>query len=197
MAYNFVPVTVTRPFCSHPMSATGCRPITWPGSSSTSSTSWTWARSWRLSGRWHGRATYQPRMLLAVLLYAYCTGIRSSRQIERRCHEDIAFRVPAGNSAPDHVTIARFRVRHEQALAGLLVAFGVAGGHAEPVAAERLAQRRPGGPQLGRGGVDAAEPLGKLEGAFGFAAVGQEAAGLPAQRVTIMPTSGLRSALWQ
>jgi transposase len=69
----------------------------------------------------HGRAGYAPRMLLAVLLYAYCTGIRSSRQIERRCQEDIAFRVLAGNSTPDHVTIARFRVRHEQALAGLLV----------------------------------------------------------------------------
>jgi hypothetical protein len=46
---------------------------------------------------------------------------RSSRQIECRCHEDIAFRILSGNSTPDHVTIARFRVRHEQALAGLLV----------------------------------------------------------------------------
>jgi transposase len=69
----------------------------------------------------HGRAAYAPRILLAVLLYAYSTGVRSSRQIERRCQEDIAFRVLAGNSSPDHVTIARFRVRHEQALAGLLV----------------------------------------------------------------------------
>jgi Transposase domain (DUF772) len=60
-------------------------------------------------------------MLLGVLLYAYCTGIRSSRRIERRCQEDLAFRVLAGNATPDHVTIARFRVRHEQALAGLLV----------------------------------------------------------------------------
>jgi transposase len=76
-------------------------------------------KAYRADG--HGRAAYAPRMLLGVLLYAYCTGIRSSRQIERRCHEDIAFRVLAGNSAPDHVTIARFRVRHEQALAGLLI----------------------------------------------------------------------------
>jgi len=60
-------------------------------------------------------------MLLALLLYAYCIGIRSSRQIERRCQEDIAFRILAANTTPDHVTIARFRVRHEQALAGLLV----------------------------------------------------------------------------
>lgn len=77
-------------------------------------------KAYRADG--HGRAAYEPRMLLAVLLYGYCTGIRSSRQIERRCQEDIAFRVLAGNTTPDHVTIARFRVRHEQALAGLLVA---------------------------------------------------------------------------
>jgi transposase len=77
-------------------------------------------KAYRADG--HGRAAYEPRMLLAVLLYGYCTGVRSSRQIERRCQEDIAFRVLAGNSTPDHVTIARFRVRHEQALAGLLVA---------------------------------------------------------------------------
>ena len=55
-------------------------------------------KAYRADG--HGRAAYQPRMLLAVLLYGYCTGIRSSRQIERRCHEDIAFRVLAGNSTP-------------------------------------------------------------------------------------------------
>jgi Transposase domain (DUF772) len=60
-------------------------------------------------------------MLLGVLLYGYCTGVRSSRQVERRCHEDIAFRVLSANRTPDHVTIARFRVRHEQALAGLLI----------------------------------------------------------------------------
>jgi hypothetical protein len=47
--------------------------------------------------------------------------VRSSRQIQRRCTEDLAFRVLAGNSRPDHVTIARFQVRYEQALAGLLV----------------------------------------------------------------------------
>jgi hypothetical protein len=47
--------------------------------------------------------------------------VRSSRHIQRRCIEDLAFRVLAGNQAPDHVTIARFRVRHQQALAGFLV----------------------------------------------------------------------------
>jgi transposase len=70
----------------------------------------------------HGHPAYDPKLLLGVLLYAYCIGVRSSRQLERRCHEDIAFRVLAANQTPDHVTIARFRVRHEQALAGFLVA---------------------------------------------------------------------------
>ncbi len=54
-------------------------------------------------------------------MYAYSLGVRSSRAIERRCVEDIAFRVLAGNHAPDHVTIARFRQRHELALAEVLV----------------------------------------------------------------------------
>jgi transposase len=56
-----------------------------------------------------------------VLLYPYSTGVRSSRQIQRRCTEDLASRVLAGNQVPDHVTIARFHVRHQQALAGFLV----------------------------------------------------------------------------
>jgi Transposase domain (DUF772) len=77
-------------------------------------------RAYRSDG--HGRAAYDPESLLGVLLYAYAIGVRSSRQIQRRCTEDLAFRVLAGNQLPDHVTIARFRVRHQQALAGFLVA---------------------------------------------------------------------------
>ena len=69
----------------------------------------------------HGRAAYDPAMMVAVLLYAYCSGLRSSRVIERRCVEDIAFRVLAGGHCPDHVTIARFRQRHADALAAVLV----------------------------------------------------------------------------
>jgi transposase len=76
-------------------------------------------RCYRADG--HGHPAYDPRLLLGVLLYAYAIGVRSSRQIERRCTEDLAFRVLAGNQLPDHVTIARFRVRHQQALAGFLV----------------------------------------------------------------------------
>ena len=67
--------------------------------------------------------------------------------------------------------------------------FGVAGGHAQAVAGEGFAQRRPGGAQLLGGGVDAAELFGQGEGTFGFGRVGQEAAGLPAQRVAIVPVA--------
>jgi transposase len=70
----------------------------------------------------HGHPAYHPKALPGVLLYAYAVGVRSSRQIERRLTEDVAFRVLAANQTPDHVTIARFRVRHERALAGFLVA---------------------------------------------------------------------------
>ena len=68
-----------------------------------------------------GRQAYDPAMMLALLLCAYCEGERSSRRIERRCREDIAFRVLSANRQPDHATICRFRQRHEQALAGLFV----------------------------------------------------------------------------
>jgi transposase len=67
----------------------------------------------------HGRAAHDPAMMVAVLLYAYAIGERSSRRIERRCVEDVATRVICANQAPDHTTIARFRQRHEAALAGL------------------------------------------------------------------------------
>jgi transposase len=56
----------------------------------------------------HGHPAYDPKLLLGVLLYAYAIGVRSSRQIERRCHEDIAFRVLAANRAPDHAGLRRF-----------------------------------------------------------------------------------------
>jgi transposase len=67
----------------------------------------------------HGRAAYEPSMVVAVLLYGYARGIRSSRAIERACAEDVAFRVLAGNQRPDHATLARFVERHEEALADL------------------------------------------------------------------------------
>jgi transposase len=60
-----------------------------------------------------GGAAYDPAMMVALTLYAYCLGERSARRIERRLHEDVA------NQTPDHATIARFRQQHEEALAGL------------------------------------------------------------------------------
>jgi transposase len=66
-----------------------------------------------------GGAAYEPAMMVALLVYAYCIGERSSRLIERRCVEDVAYRVLAANTTPDHATIARFRANHEGALAGL------------------------------------------------------------------------------
>ena len=71
----------------------------------------------RQDGR--GGAVYDPSLMLAVLVYAYCVGDRSSRRIERRLVEDVAFRVLAANECPDHATLARFRRRHEDAIAAL------------------------------------------------------------------------------
>lgn len=59
-----------------------------------------------------GRAGYDPDMLLALLIYAYCTKVRSSRQIERLCETDVAYRVICAGHRPDHSTIARFRQEH-------------------------------------------------------------------------------------
>ncbi len=73
--------------------------------------------AFRADGR--GGAVYDPEMMLAVLIYAYCTGQRSSRRIERRLVEDVAYRVIAVNQTPDHATLARFRARHQEAIAGL------------------------------------------------------------------------------
>src|SRR5215213_5233773 len=67
----------------------------------------------------HGRAAFDPGMVVALLLYAYARGTRSSRAIERGCEEDVAYRVIAANQVPDHTTVARFRQRHQDALAGL------------------------------------------------------------------------------
>ena len=74
-------------------------------------------RRYRADG--HGRAAFDPEMMVALLLYGYCQGERSSRVIEKRCARDVAYRVIAGGLHPDHATIARFRARHQKALGGL------------------------------------------------------------------------------
>src|SRR5437764_11995263 len=60
-----------------------------------------------------GRRAYDPEMLLALLIYAYCSGQRSSRAIERLCEVDVASRISCANRAPAHTTIARFRQDHQ------------------------------------------------------------------------------------
>jgi transposase len=67
----------------------------------------------------HGRAAHDPSMMVALLLYAYAIGERSSRRIKRRCVEDVATRVICANQVPDHTTIARFRQCHEATLGDL------------------------------------------------------------------------------
>jgi transposase len=74
-------------------------------------------RRYRADG--HGRAAFDPEMMVALLLYGYCQGERSSRVIEARCVRDVGYRVIAGGLRPDHATIARFRARHQEALGGL------------------------------------------------------------------------------
>jgi transposase len=75
--------------------------------------------AYRANGQ--GRAAYDPRVMLSLLLYAYATGVSSSRQIERCCEVDVAFKVICAMKVPDHSTIAEFRRRHQDAIAGVFV----------------------------------------------------------------------------
>ena len=68
-----------------------------------------------------GRPGFDPRMMVGLLLYAYCLGIVSSRKIEKATYESVPFRVVAANQHPDHDTIAEFRRRHLEALSRLFV----------------------------------------------------------------------------
>lgn len=68
-----------------------------------------------------GNSAFDPSMMVALLLYAYCTGERSSRRIERLCQTDVAYRVLAANQTPDHCTISRFRKDNESHLKALFL----------------------------------------------------------------------------
>lgn len=57
--------------------------------------------------------------MVALILYAFATGVRSSRVIDRQCRANVAYRMITGNLVPDDATVARFVCRHEWALSGL------------------------------------------------------------------------------
>jgi transposase len=75
--------------------------------------------AYRANGQ--GRPAYDPSMMVALLLYSYAVGVRSSRGIEKRCEEDVAFKVITALAVPDHSTIAEFRRRHQALIADLFV----------------------------------------------------------------------------
>src|SRR6202035_1371502 len=68
-----------------------------------------------------GKKAYHPQLMVMLIMYCYCKGIRSSRAVEMATYDDVGARVLAGNLHPDHATVARFVSRHEQAVKGLLV----------------------------------------------------------------------------
>lgn len=68
-----------------------------------------------------GAPPYDPKMMLKLLVFAYSTGVTSSREMERRCHTDVAFRWLSANQAPDYRSLSRFRRRHLEALDDLFV----------------------------------------------------------------------------
>jgi len=72
-------------------------------------------------GDGRGLAAYDPRMMVRLLIYAYCRGVPGSRRIERATYEDVAFRYLAADQHPDHDTIADFRKEHLANLAQLFV----------------------------------------------------------------------------
>ncbi|MHB1951995.1 MAG: transposase [Acidiferrobacteraceae bacterium] len=68
-----------------------------------------------------GRPAYDPDMMLVLLFYSYCLGMRSSRQIARSCRSDVAFRVICAGNQPDHTTICRFRADNEEPIVAVFV----------------------------------------------------------------------------
>jgi transposase len=66
-----------------------------------------------------GRAAYDPHTMVALLLYSYSVGLRSSRQVERACRGDVAFKAITAMQVTDHSTVAEFRRRHETAVGEL------------------------------------------------------------------------------
>jgi transposase len=68
-----------------------------------------------------GNTAWHPKMMVELLLYAYCNGERSSRKIEKLCQESVAYRVITGNEKPDHSSISRFRQDNPEAMKSLFI----------------------------------------------------------------------------
>src|SRR5215831_12602727 len=68
-----------------------------------------------------GKKAYHPQLMVGLVMYCYCKGIRSSRAVEMATWDDLGARVICGNLHPDHATVARFVSRHQQPVKGLLV----------------------------------------------------------------------------
>ena len=68
-----------------------------------------------------GERPWDPRMMLGLLVYGYCIGVRSSRRMERATYEDVAFRLLTGDNHPDHSTISEFRRIHLDTIKGLFL----------------------------------------------------------------------------
>ncbi len=120
MGYNFVGVDRDQPFLLPPSLTDWLPPdhLAWFVLDAVAELDLSeFVKAYRADGR--GGAAHDPSMMAGMLLYAYCTGVVSSRKIEAACQVDVAFRVIAGNLVPDHTTIARFRATHADALAGL------------------------------------------------------------------------------
>jgi transposase len=73
-----------------------------------------------------GQKAYHPQLMVGLVMYCYCKGVRSSRAVEMATFDDVGARVICGNCHPDHATVARFVSRHEGPVKGLLVASLVA-----------------------------------------------------------------------
>ena len=70
-----------------------------------------------------GQPPYDPRMMTKLLVYGYCVGVYSSRKIQQRLQEDVAFRVLAAGNEPDFRTISDFRKIHLKTLSGFFEEF--------------------------------------------------------------------------
>ncbi|MEC5178753.1 transposase [Arthrobacter sp. CG_A4] len=68
-----------------------------------------------------GQPPYDPRLMLRIVLYGYCVGVRSSRELERACTDVVAFRWLSAQQAPDFRSIGRFRERHLAALGNVFL----------------------------------------------------------------------------